>query len=72
MDNSADNKSGYLQNKLLKIYFLLDRYSTVETFRFSIQVAPVWGDFMFSVRFRCCVRVRRRKDFCFSSQNHLS
>ena len=39
------------------------------------QVTPVWGDFMFSVRFRRRVRVRvrrRRNDFCFSRQNGLS
>ena len=30
---------------------------------------PVWGDFMFSVRFR---RVRRRNNFCLSRQNRLS
>ena len=38
------------------------------------EVTPVWGDFMFSVRFRHRVRVRvrrrrRRNDFCFSRQN---
>ena len=37
------------------------------------QVTPVWGDFMFSVRFRRRRRHRRRRnDFCFSRQNRLS
>ena len=42
--------------------------------RLRNKVTPVWGDFMFSVRFRRRVRVRRRRrnDFCFSRQNHLS
>ena len=35
----------------------------------NYSVTPVWGDFMFSVRFR---RRRRRKDFCFSRQNRLN
>ena len=33
-------------------------------------VTPVWGDFMFSVRFRR--NVRCRKNFCLSRQNRLS
>ena len=38
------------------------------------KVTPVWGDFMFSVRFRRRVRrrLRRLQDFCFSRQNRLS
>ena len=61
----------------LKTYFFSDflYYFTAHKY---YQVTPVWGDFMFSVRFRRRVRVRvrrrrrRRNDFCFSRQNRLS
>ena len=35
------------------------------------KVTPVWGDFMFSFRFRR-IRRRRRNKFCLSRQNRLS
>ena len=33
---------------------------------------PIWGDFMFSVRFRRRARICRRNDFCFSRQHRFS
>ena len=42
-------------------------------FIYHNKVTPVWGDFMFSVRFRRVrVHVRRRKNFSLSRQNRSS
>ena len=49
---------------------LTSRSFCCSTFCFMYNlVTPVWGDFMFSVRFR---RVRRGNNFCLSGQNRLS
>ena len=37
-----------------------------------IKLPPIWDDFMFSIRFHRCLRLRlRRKDFYLSLQNCL-
>ena len=46
-------------------------YTLPKFFLSDDSVTPVWGDFMFSVRFRR-VRVRRRNNFCLLCENPLS